>query len=44
MRYNPQDEPYVAPTVIGKISFKLGKDANPSDEHGEVAVSDLRFE
>lgn len=42
--YNPQDEPYVAPTVIGKISFKLGRDANPPDAHGEVAVSDLRFE
>ena len=43
-RYNPQDEPYVAPTEIGKISFKLGRDANSQDEHGEVAVDNLRFE
>ena len=43
-RLNPQDAPYVAPTTIGKISFKLGRDANPVDQHGEVAVDDLRFE
>ena len=44
LNYNPQDEPYVAPTVIGKISFKLGRDANSQDQHGEVAVDVLRFE
>lgn len=43
-QFNPQDEPYAAPTVIGKISFRLGRDANPQDEHGEVAIDDLRFE
>jgi len=43
-RFNPQDEPYVAPTTVGKISFKLGRDANSADQHGEVAVDDLRFE
>ncbi len=42
-QYNPQDAPYVAPTTIGKISFKLGRDANPEDAHGEVAVDDLQF-
>ena len=43
-QYNPQDEPYVAPTTVGMISFKLGRDANPPDEHGEVAIDDLQFE
>ncbi len=44
LHYNPQDEPYVAPAAIGGISFKLGRDANSQDEHGEIAVDDLRFE
>ena len=43
LHYNPQDAPYAPPSVIGKISFKLGADANASDEHGEVAVADLEF-
>lgn len=43
-QHNPQDLPPAAPATIGMISFKLGRDANPKDAHGEVALDDLRFE